>query len=39
MAHHHHNPFDEWNEELDIITPIKWAIRRFLRIIASIFWI
>jgi hypothetical protein len=37
VAHHRKNLFDEWNEQLDVITPITRAMRRFLRIIASFF--
>jgi hypothetical protein len=29
--------FDEWDEQLDVITPIKMAILRFYRTIRSIF--
>jgi hypothetical protein len=31
MPYRHKNMFDEWNELLDVITPIKIAFLRFLR--------
>ena len=33
MPHRHKNLFDEWNEQLDVITPIQMALLRFLRMI------
>lgn len=37
MSYRHKNLFDEWDEQLDIITPIKMALLRFLRIIGFLF--
>jgi hypothetical protein len=33
MSHRRKNLFDEWNELLDVTTPVKMAFLRFLRII------